>query len=72
MAEKQAGRTMEIIESGVRESIPTNVNSDIIIAYEPRWAIGAGLTPTDEEIAEQTADSDASKAEGAEENKNDE
>ncbi len=52
MAEKQAGRTMEIIESGIRESIPTNVNSDIIIAYEPRWAIGAGLTPTDEEIAD--------------------
>ena len=50
MAEKQAGKTMEIIESGVRESVPSDVNSEIIIAYEPRWAIGAGLTPTAEEI----------------------
>ena len=52
MAEKQAGKTMEIIETGVRESVPTNVTGDIIIAYEPRWAIGAGLTPTSTEIAE--------------------
>lgn len=52
MDEKQAGKTMEIIESGVRESIPNDVNEDIIVAYEPRWAIGAGLTPTTEEIAE--------------------
>ena len=50
MAEKQAGKTMEIIESGVRESVPAVVNSNIIIAYEPRWAIGAGITPTNDEI----------------------
>lgn len=49
--EKQAGKTMEIIESGVRESVPTDVKSSIIIAYEPRWAIGTGLTPTHDEIA---------------------
>lgn len=52
MDEKQAGKTMEIVESGVRESIPNNIDKDIIVAYEPRWAIGAGLTPTTEEIAE--------------------
>ena len=52
MDEKNAGKTMEIIESGVRESIPTVVNDPIIIAYEPRWAIGAGLTPTSDEIEE--------------------
>lgn len=51
MDERNAGKTMEIIESGVRESVPTDVSGDIIIAYEPRWAIGAGLTPTDDEIA---------------------
>ena len=51
MDEKQAGKTMDIIESGVRESVPSDVNGDIIIAYEPRWAIGAGLTPTPDEIA---------------------
>ena len=50
MDEKQAGKTMAIIESGVRESIPTDARN-VIVAYEPRWAIGAGLTPTDAEIA---------------------
>ncbi|MBP5707665.1 MAG: triose-phosphate isomerase, partial [Alphaproteobacteria bacterium] len=24
---------------------------DVIVAYEPRWAIGAGITPTDKDIA---------------------
>ena len=52
MEEKQAGKTMAIIESGVRESVPENPAGDVIIAYEPRWAIGAGLTPTDQEIAD--------------------
>ncbi|MBD5391682.1 triose-phosphate isomerase [bacterium] len=52
MDEKQAGKTMAIIESGVRESIPENPAGRVIVAYEPRWAIGAGLTPTDAEIAD--------------------
>ena len=51
MDEKQAGKTMAVIESGVRESVPSDVGTPIIIAYEPRWAIGAGLTPTSDEIA---------------------
>ena len=55
MDEKQAGKTMPVIESGVRESVPSDVNTDIIIAYEPRWAIGAGLTPTATEIADAHA-----------------
>lgn len=52
MEEKQAGKTMSIIESGVRESVPNDAGHNIIVAYEPRWAIGAGLTPTEAEIAE--------------------
>ncbi|MBO7509148.1 MAG: triose-phosphate isomerase [Alphaproteobacteria bacterium] len=51
MDEKRAGKTLDIIESGVRESVPADVHDDIIIAYEPRWAIGAGITPTAEDIA---------------------
>ena len=50
MEERDAGKTMEIIETGVRESVPSD-GGDVIVAYEPRWAIGAGITPTDEEIA---------------------
>ena len=52
MDEKQAGKTMAIIESGVRESVPNDANNNVIVAYEPRWAIGAGLPPTDSEIAD--------------------
>lgn len=52
MDEKKAGKTFDVITSGVRESVPENVDGDIIIAYEPRWAIGAGITPTAEEIAD--------------------
>ena len=51
MDEKQSGIAMQVIESGVRECVPPNTNKNIIIAYEPRWAIGAGITPTDDEIA---------------------
>ncbi len=49
MEEKQAGKTMAVIESGVRESVPNDAGK-VIVAYEPRWAIGAGLTPTETEI----------------------
>ena len=52
MEEKKAGKTFDVITSGVRESVPEDVHGDIIIAYEPRWAIGAGITPDPEEIAE--------------------
>jgi triosephosphate isomerase len=51
MEEREAGKTMEIIESGVRESVPSDAGTAIVVAYEPRWAIGAGLTPTSAEIA---------------------
>jgi triosephosphate isomerase len=52
MEEKRAGKTMDVIVAGVRESVPEDVKDDIIIAYEPRWAIGAGITPTAQEIAD--------------------
>lgn len=52
MDEKRTGKTFDIITAAVRESVPSDVKDDIIIAYEPRWAIGAGITPTTAEIAE--------------------
>ena len=50
MDEKRAGKTLDVITAMVRESVPNDVHDDIIIAYEPRWAIGAGITPTVEDI----------------------
>lgn len=52
MDEKRAGKTFDVITADVRESVPSDVRDDIIIAYEPRWAIGAGITPTTQEIAD--------------------
>jgi triosephosphate isomerase len=49
--ERDMGLTTQIIESGVRESVPKcATDGGFIIAYEPRWAIGAGITPTNEQI----------------------
>ena len=46
--EKNAGRTMSVVKKMVLESVPKT--GDYIIAYEPRWAIGSGQTPSDEDI----------------------
>jgi triosephosphate isomerase len=47
--EKNSGRTMSVIKKMLLESVPAK--GEYIVAYEPRWAIGSGKTPTDEEIA---------------------
>ena len=51
--EKQRNRTKEILINQIKKSIPNEANgSNIIIAYEPIWAIGTGFTPTLGEIHE--------------------
>ena len=48
MEEKNAGHTISVIKKMLLESIPDS--GEYIVAYEPRWAIGSGLTPTTNEI----------------------
>lgn len=51
--QRHAGRTLEIIEKRLKLSFPdTLAGTDFVIAYEPFWAIGTGLTPTLEQIEE--------------------
>jgi len=51
--ERKNGAAKEIVEGQILASIPNQGNSaNIIIAYEPVWAIGTGQTPTPEEVQE--------------------
>lgn len=48
--QKEAGKTMSVIESQVLQSVPKDTHGEIIMAYEPVWGIGTGLVPTMEDI----------------------
>ena len=51
LKDKEIGITNDILENQLKNSIPDSSNfENTIIAYEPIWAIGTGLTPTIQEI----------------------
>ncbi len=52
-AERQAGKTLDVVGRQLAGSLPEACRADdTIVAYEPVWAIGTGLTPTAKDVAE--------------------
>ena len=55
-AEREAGLAESVVEARLLGSVPNNATAgNLIIAYEPVWAIGTGLTPTMADITEMHA-----------------
>jgi len=55
LEDREAGRTEAVVEEQVRGSladIPAEAYNELVIAYEPVWAIGTGKTATAEQAQE--------------------
>ena len=52
-AERDAGRAVDVVTGQLRGSVPEEGKGEnLVIAYEPVWAIGTGRTPTVEDVAD--------------------
>ena len=50
--EREAGAAVEVVCRQLHGSLPPEANgASLVVAYEPVWAIGAGVTPTAAEVA---------------------
>ncbi|TNC50759.1 triose-phosphate isomerase [Rubellimicrobium rubrum] len=53
LAEREAGQTLDVVGRQLDNSVPDGATGlNTVVAYEPVWAIGTGLTPTSEQIGE--------------------
>jgi triosephosphate isomerase len=52
-AERDAGHALPVVRTQLDGSLPDGSNAEtFVIAYEPVWAIGTGLTPTVQDVAD--------------------
>jgi triosephosphate isomerase len=55
-AERQQGAALDVLSRQIAGSVPTTATpANTVVAYEPIWAIGTGLTPTAADVAEAHA-----------------
>lgn len=55
-AERRAGETLAVLGRQLAGSVPDAATPEnLVIAYEPVWAIGTGLTPSNDDIQEAHA-----------------
>lgn len=54
--QREAGETLGVLSRQIACSVPDEATAEnTVIAYEPVWAIGTGLTPTVDDVAEAHA-----------------
>jgi triosephosphate isomerase len=53
-AEREGGKTLDVLGTQLDGSLPPSgaTGENLVVAYEPVWAIGTGLTPTASDVAE--------------------
>src|SRR3954462_1448797 len=50
-AQRDAGQTLDVCGTQLKGSLPEAANAaNLVVAYEPVWAIGRGLTPTTADV----------------------